>query len=440
MDTTGGTPMKRAMVVTVGTGIGKNREEALKSIARAIVTSVNNNHPDKVMFINSRQSQEETLPLILPGIEDTGHEEVILESIDDLRYIYEKVSQSIQKLIDEGFENTGIIVDYTSGTKTMSAGTVLAAMRFEVGKISYVSGKRGERGVVLEGTERYITMMPTQILMQKRVDLAVHLFNAHEFEPCLEILRTLGASPEGSVQAILDQLTSLCEAYDRWDKFDHTRAADILLNTKITLLDISQNKRFLGLMQESFCSQFEEDDEKRDIELFYIADILNNGGRRVEEGRYDDAVARLYRGFELIAQWQIRTMGLCDEENLKQNQYLINASRLDEGQQKLLEILGYLKKDKVKLGLFDSYKFLGGCGCPLGVKFEGDETLRNLLSRRNSSVLAHGLSAVEKDVYETLLEKCNQYATEFMGECVMQFRQWAEFPRIRHPLSLIGME
>jgi CRISPR-associated protein (TIGR02710 family) len=231
MDTTGGTPMKRAMVVTVGTGIGKSREEALKSIARAIVTSVNNNHPDKVMFINSRQSQEETLPLILPGIEDTDHEEVILESIDDLRHIYEKVSQSIQKLIDEGFENTEIIVDYTSGTKTMSAGTVLAAMRFEVGKISYVSGKRGERGVVPEGTERYITMMPTQILMQKRVDLAIHLFNAHEFEPCLQILRTLGASPEGSVQAILDQLTSLCEAYDRWDKFNHKRAADILLNT-----------------------------------------------------------------------------------------------------------------------------------------------------------------------------------------------------------------
>jgi hypothetical protein len=151
-------------------------------------------------------------------------------------------------------------------------------------------------------------------------------------------------------------------------------------------------------------------------------------------------VARLYRGFELIAQWQIKKMGLCDEGGLKQNQYLIDRSGLDEDQQKSLETLGTLKEGKVKLGLFDSYKFLGGCGCPLGIKFEGDETLRNLLSRRNSSVLAHGLNTVEINVYETLLEKCNQYATEFMGECVMQFRQWAEFPRIRHPLSLIGME
>jgi hypothetical protein len=119
---------------------------------------------------------------------------------------------------------------------------------------------------------------------------------------------------------------------------------------------------------------------------------------------------------------------------------LIDTSRLDEGQQKSLEILGYLEKGKVKLGLFDSYKFLEGCRCPLGAKFEEDEALHHLLSRRNSSVLAHGLSAVRKDVYEALLEKCNQYITEFMGECVMQFRQWVEFPRIRHPLSLIRME
>lgn len=426
--------MKRAMVVTVGTGIGRNREEALKSIARAIVASINDNRPDKVIFIVSRGSQEETLPLVIPNLGDIEHEEVVLESIDDILHIYEKASRSIQKLLNERFENTEIIVDYTSGTKTMSCGTVLAAMRFEVGKISYVSGKRGDNGVVLEGTERFIKMMPTQILMQKKIDLAIHLFNVHRFESCLEILRGLtNLSSERDTRSMVKQLTSLCEAYSLWDKFDHKGAAGILLSTEISLLDISQNKKFLGLMQEISSNSFEDSEKRWDIESFYIADILNNGERRAKEGRHDDAVARLYRVFELLAQRQIRKMGLCEEVDLKQKQYSINISILNEDQLKCLETLGCLENNKVKLGLFESYEFLELCECPLGLKFGKDESLHHLLSGRNGSILAHGLNAVRKDVYDNLFEKCNQYIAEFMDGHVIRLEQWATFPRIDFP-------
>lgn len=429
--------MKRAMVVTVGTGIGRNREEALKSIARAIVASINDNRPDKVIFIVSRGSQEETLPLVIPNLGDIEHEEVVLESIDDILQIYEKASRSIQKLLNERFENTEIIVDYTSGTKTMSCGAVLAAMRFEVGKISYVSGKRGDNGVVLEGTERFIKMMPTQILMQKKIDPAIHLFNVHRFESCLEILKGLtNLSSERDTRSMVKQLTSLCEAYSLWDKFDHKGAAGILLSTKISLLDISQNKKFLGLMQEISSNSFEDNDTRWDIESFYIADILNNGERRAKEGRHDDAVARLYRVFELLAQRQIRKMGLCEEVDLKQKQYSINISILNEDQLKCLETLGYQENNKVKLGLFESYKFLELCECPLGLKFGEDKSLHHLLSGRNGSILAHGLNAVRKDVYDNLFEKCNQYIAEFMDGHVIKLEQWATFPRIDFPLCV----
>jgi len=37
-----------------------------------------------------------------------------------------------------------------------------------------------------------------------------------------------------------------------------------------------------------------------------IADILNNARRRMKEGKYDDAMARLYRTVELIAQYRLK--------------------------------------------------------------------------------------------------------------------------------------
>lgn len=46
---------------------------------------------------------------------------------------------------------------------------------------------------------------------------------------------------------------------------------------------------------------------------------MNNAYRRIEEGKYDDAVARLYRAIELIAQLGLINEGLINENILWDN-------------------------------------------------------------------------------------------------------------------------
>lgn len=51
---------------------------------------------------------------------------------------------------------------------------------------------------------------------------------------------------------------------------------------------------------------------------------MNNAYRRIEEGKFDDAVARLYRSIELIAQIDLNRRGLIDSKNLKDLSFVIN--------------------------------------------------------------------------------------------------------------------
>jgi len=43
--------MKKGMIITVGTGIGADKNEAVKSLAQGIVKSIKSNNPDYIAFL-----------------------------------------------------------------------------------------------------------------------------------------------------------------------------------------------------------------------------------------------------------------------------------------------------------------------------------------------------------------------------------------------------
>ncbi len=47
---------------------------------------------------------------------------------------------------------------------------------------------------------------------------------------------------------------------------------------------------------------------------YILASMLNNARRRADESKYDDAIARLYRSLELIAQIKLKEYGLKSSE------------------------------------------------------------------------------------------------------------------------------
>lgn len=159
--------------------------------------------------------------------------------------------------------------------------------------------------------------------------------------------------------------------------------------------EFDQNKRFLGKLLNA--------NEK---EPYWIADLINNAKRRGDiEHKFDDAVARLYRTVELIAQYRLRKEYKLEPSNLN----------VESIPQVLREKWGITKADeKIKIALEGDYELLAAKGDSIGKKFTEDKEFGGLLSKRNCSILAHGLEPLNKEVYQKLLGKTLDLAQSFL--------------------------
>ncbi|MBS7631673.1 hypothetical protein KEJ47_08945, partial [Candidatus Bathyarchaeota archaeon] len=82
----------------------------------------------------------------------------------------------------------------------------------------------------------------------------------------------------------------------------------------------------------------------------------------------------------------------------------------------------------LKIGLFDGYRLLAELGDELGSLLES-QSMRDLLKRRNESILAHGLTPVREETYRKL--KLEVY--EAVKAHISNFDQLvkdSEFPRL----------
>ncbi len=140
--------------------------------------------------------------------------------------------------------------------------------------------------------------------------------------------------------------------------------------------------------------------------LLATVDLVANAHRRIARGRYDDAMARLYRALESLSQFYLKTCYGIDTDDRNWSQS-VDAEKLEA-------IETRLRRDDLqsKISLKNGWLILWELGCPaakhvfqpgragkLTNKFEG------LLDRRNSSILAHGWMPVTKDSAERMYQK-----------------------------------
>lgn len=381
--------MMKALVISVGTGT-KPDAHAIKSLAGAIAHSVKHHSPDKVFFVTSRQSEENTLQIILErtGIPQEKYETIRLNDPDNIQDVYETVNPYFKR-IKAQFDS--VVVDYTSGTKAMTAALAILATIYEAQELSYITGKR-VGGIVQAGTERIVSIQPYFATTEQKIKQAIQFFNRRQYAATISILteikKTIG---DPTIIERMKPLLQLAKAYDKWDKFQHQNAFKIL--KKIKMEELSGNKRFLGQMLSS---------EK--LEPYFIADLINNAQRRaLEEQKYDDAVARLYRTMELIAQYKLKRDYDIDPSNAKTQKI----------PQQLLSEWNIPPQTKtLKLPLEKDYQLLEALSDPIGKEYTQDKKLKNLLSKRNTSILAHGLKPVSKDEYNQLYKRIMKYAEE----------------------------
>lgn len=376
-----------AMLITVGTGIGGSKE-ATDSLAHGILKSIENFGPHKVIFFGSRNSTYTINSLKEQYLEKYSEEFDIsefveIEEIDSFKKYFTAIKSKILELEDD----YNIVIDYTSGTKTMTMSAAFASMVYRK-RLVFVSGERVD-GIVVKGTEEINSQNLYLVYDDLMITKIKELFNSNRFEAGKVLVDDITNTNENK-----DVYTQLFDAYSAFDCVDYVTALESFDVKEFCLKwpelerTFQRNAKALNIINM----------EKHDQKCFYIlASMLNNARRRAEEHKYDDAIARLYRSLELIAQ-------------IRLNDYEIKTSDVDD---KLLEgkvsddylydlrLTRDKNSEKIRMGLTQDFILLNELGDDLGKFYmENEKLIQNSLKYRNHSILAHGLSSQTSEQYE----------------------------------------
>ena len=403
---------RKVLLITVGTG---------REVSHGIYSSIDSNNPDCVYFIVSKASKEKTLNPLLEKIKN-NKPEIIIEiiengEINDIQILYRSYSKIIQELLNKGFLKKNISVDFTSGTKAMSAALVSAALSFEVNKLSYIYGDRDSDGRVKSGSERIISLSPLAIFTVSKLNKFIELFNIYQFESALNIFENEANHPD--YNEVVNTLINIAEMYSAWDKFDFNSSFNFYKKIKI------KNTKELQLKGKITNDGKILNDLKED-ELDYskVIDLFANAKRRNDEGKYDDGMARLYRLLEMIAQIEFEKTFGCSTSN-------VLLDKIPNKYHEKLKISYCDPQDKkYKIPLAYTFYILGDCGNEIGKIFKANETeIKKLLGLRNRSILAHGSNPISKSGFEKML---NLIKTKFISILpISDMKKDFQFPQIK---------
>ena len=177
------------------------------------------------------------------------------------------------------------------------------------------------------------------------------------------------------------------EAYDNLRKVDVNQMEFTEIKN-----DIKFNLKALGNIMNSKSVNLKN--------CYILASIINNSIRRSEEFKYDDAIARLYRSFELIAQIELT------KYNIKSSDIDVSILKQNNVSDEFINDLEKTREDgKIRIGLEKDFLLLNELGNDLGKYYiENNSKIKNLTQKRNKSILAHGLDSLTQKDFDEFLE------------------------------------
>lgn len=381
-----------------------------------VVAALKHWRPSRVRFVHTPQTGGDVKDRILPKARDEGVEldagrydllelpdgQDLSTCLDQLRQLTPQVTEWAGR--GDEFQ---VVVDFTGGTKCMSVAIGLQAARWPC-VFSYVGGDQRSKdgvGVVVSGAEKVVHQVnPWNALGYQAVESFIVLFDQRAFLAAASVVAEaktrVGREDRKREFAALQHLA---EAFDAWDRFAHRESQKSLENVRKSANDL---RGVFG----SDRGEAVLDDVARVLQYLseislvtppsplHVLDLLANAKRREEEGRYDDAVARLYRAIEAVAQVALKERhGIASTEKVPLD--LIPEESRSEWASRA-------NRGVVALGLQDAYGLLDRLDDPLGRKFRSLNLnhLESPLSARNRSILAHGFERVSARVFTRLWE------------------------------------
>jgi hypothetical protein len=204
-----------------------------------------------------------------------------------------------------------LIADYTGGTKSMTGALLMAAFAEPGIEVQFMVGERPDLFQVRAGSEHPQRMSADFILAERDFAVAEQAVRGYDYAAAQSVLDNLyqrvtkiGVKLPKAWSRRLQRARAWTGVMAQWDAFSHREAAQRARAEPSVKVALEASGHILPLL---CLGERENGQPGWDI----CADLWLNALRRGERGRYDDAVARLYRLLEAATQaWVYARYGL----------------------------------------------------------------------------------------------------------------------------------
>lgn len=385
----------RGMVVSVG------------GTSDPIIFSLQEVNPRRVLFVASSSTVEMVEREILTQApEGVIADYCVVTNEQNLESCYREIRDCIRGWLPTSRIGEGeVSVDFTGGTKAMSAALVMAGMEW-FSQFHYVGGRRRNKsgvGVVETGSEFVVnTSNPWEVEAWKERERAASLYETvqpAEASRVLALAKSRCGEATGKILKVYQELLNLFALADRFDfkELDKkVRSHEVAI---LALLAAKESAETLRGMQTLLVHWSE-----LNMELWQgghtpklLEEILCNADRRAKQAKWDDAVARLYRATELWVQGiafaafggalgRVPMDGVADE---RRDAFIATFGPANEKGywvlplKRLVEAVYAFSEHPEREAVSAAY-----------------EKLSSHLAKRNGSILAHGVRPASGEDYE----------------------------------------
>ena len=372
-----------------------------------LIKSIEERTPEQLIFLASHDSVSISCEIFKSLSFSPAVKYEITEDPNLLLECYKAARRCTERVEKSKVPSNKIMVDYTGGTKVMTAALILSTID-EPYIFNYVGGDQRNKsgvGTVLDGHEEmFLGMSPWSIFAEEERRQVIILFNQHRFSAVIEIINSFDRKLPAQIRDYFSFIEPLADGFLNWDQFCHKAALRKLdkgsnaLEYYISSHGESSLKDFMVKIKT--CRNFlreliEKTNDIKPNHNIIITDLLNNAKRKIADKKYDDAAARIYRALELYGQIKFKDVAGCDNNNVKPE--TIPPELRDKFKQKYYDP----RRKILKLPQTATFEFLKVKRHEAGIRFfERQKKIKDIQKNRNDSILAHGIKPVtEKAIY-----------------------------------------
>jgi len=345
---------------------------------------------------------------------------------DDLEGCLSRLRVFLQTL-PERFSQLELCGDFTGGTKSMSTALAFALLECNA-TLSLVSGPR-ENLVRINRSEGLRIVDPIPFLAHRLLaERLPPLLEAHLYGRARSLLNDFAREQPDRLSAqqqqALTTLSNQLQVLVLWDRFRWREALD--LGEQVQFAECWPELWSWWLRVEASLDWDPHDSPAVAITGYeLVQDLLLNAERRGRRGWYDDAVARLYRATERLAQTYIHLeLGLAapPDWSLRELQLASGERFSNTGVNGLYR---WLQEHEAHEGKGRGEQ---GLGCIYARQWRA---LKQLFDIRNKSLLGHGLLPIDQGTWQSLQDRVGYLLETMLHELgIEQGARPCQLPRL----------